>query len=247
MKKNLYVKLGAMAGTVLMTAAPGNAHTGGIRSGPYIGASVGLSHLSGGQNLNAINIVPPAPATTTVSHSLRLSADSVGASVFGGYGYKWNCTWLAAELSYLFDQMESRQGVNSGNNTVNGVLKARSTGAFGGALHLGYIAHDNCVIYVIAGVEMRRFRMSFQDNSPDNTIVSKNNKSYTSTAFVPGIGTSIKLTKNVSVRAEYKYAIHPTRSTSASAANAALGGTDTSTIKQSPRVQTFHLGLVYSF
>lgn len=92
--------------------------------------------------------------------------------------------------------------------------------------------------------------MSFENTGThDQDVFSLNNKSYNSVAFVPGVGARVNLTKNVSMRAEYKYAFHRSKATVASAPNQALGvgGTDTSTLKQSPRIHTFHMGLVYSF
>ncbi|MDF3033376.1 MAG: hypothetical protein K0R76_330 [Alphaproteobacteria bacterium] len=245
MKKKLYLKAGTAVAALLMTAVPGQASMG-IKSGVYAGISAGLSHLSGNQNLNAANSNPAQPKT---DYRMRLSGNSVGASVFAGYGYRVNCTWLAAELSYLFDRIESKQTISTSQNIADKVFKARSTGAFGGAFHIGYIPHEACALYAILGLEMRRFRMNYQnEGAPAPDVYSTNSKSYNSTAFVPGVGARINLAKNVSMRVEYKYALHPSRSTTSPAArNAVIGGTDTSTLKQSPRVQTLHVGFVYSF
>ncbi len=245
MMKKFCMKLATTtAGALLILAAPGQANIG-IKSGPYAGVSVGLSNLSGNQDFNSANSDPAQP---TFTNRLRLSGNSVGASIFGGYGYRVNCTWLAAELSYLFDRVESKSTTTAPAVPGEKIFKGRSTGAFGGALHIGYIPHEVCAVYAILGLEVRRFRMSFENSATrDQDVFSLNNKSYNSVAFVPGIGARLNLTKNVSMRAEYKFALHRSKSTSASAPNTGIGGTDTSTLKQSPRIQTFHLGVVYSF
>ena len=71
-------------------------------------------------------------------------------------------------------------------------------------------------------------------------------KNYTSIAFVPGLGVRFSLAKNLSLRTEYKYAMHRSKSFS-DTANAAGGGRDTTTLKNSPAVHSLNLGLVYSF
>jgi opacity protein-like surface antigen len=91
--------------------------------------------------------------------------------------------------------------------------------------------------------------VSAQDQLQDGATQFRENvsKKYNSWGFVPGVGARISLTKAVSLKAEYKYALHRSKTITASAANPAVGGTDTGTLKTAPRIQTFHVGVVYSF
>lgn len=127
LKMKLYSTIATTVGAFLVCATPAQANTG-IKSGFYAGASIGLSNLSGSQDFNAANSDPAQP---TVANRLRLSGNSVGASIFGGYGYRLNCTWFATELSYLFDRIESKSTTTAANVPGEKVFKGRSTGAFG--------------------------------------------------------------------------------------------------------------------
>ncbi len=243
MTKKLFAKIGTTVGALLVSTVAVQANAG-INSGFYAGASAGLSSLSGNQRFNAQENANPVVVTDARNNGL--SATSAGAAVFGGYGHKWNCTWMAAELYYLYDRLNSDRTAQL-TGTTEKTFQARSTGAFGVSIHLGYIPHPNCVVYAIAGVERRRFQMGLLNAAfvaADN-IVSLESKKYNSTAFVPGAGMLLKLTKNMGLRAEYKYALHPSKTVTATADLA--GTNNTSTLKQNPHVQTFHVGVVYSF
>jgi len=219
------------------------ANVGKINTGPYVGASVGLSNLSGRQDFNVSN---NALGAITPSLNVGLASTSFGASIFGGYGVKLNSCWFAAELSYLFDRLNSQQKAKFDTFIQNKTLKTRSTGAWEGAFHLGYVPHDNWVIYAIAGIELRRFQVSFKDDA--NDIAATINKKYMSAAFVPGLGIRVNLTKNIAFRGEYKCALHRSKSLSSAPTDNPAGlGVDTVTMKQSPRIHAFRVGLVYSF
>ncbi|MCE3231010.1 MAG: hypothetical protein K0R52_938 [Alphaproteobacteria bacterium] len=249
MKKKLYLKAGtAVAALIASTvSAQANVGTGGIKSGFYAGASVGLSNLSGNQKLEATR----SDGAVLDIRNNGLSATSAGVAVFAGYGQKYNCTWIAAELSYLFDRLNGNQNATFDTTAVAKTFQSRSTGgAFGASLHLGYIPHENYVAYVILGVEMRRFQfgLSNPSNPVSDSITGINAKKYTSVAFTPGLGMLVKLSKNVSLRGEYKYALHRSKTVTATSTPAAAGGlSTTSTLRQSPRVQSFQIGVVYSF
>lgn len=244
MGKKLCAKIGTTVGALLVSTVAAHANAG-INTGFYAGASAGISSLSGSQRFNAQENNPVVNSDT---RNNGLSATSAGAAVFGGYGHKWNCTWMAAELYYLYDRLNSDRTAQYNGVPVEKTFQARSTGgAFGASLHLGYIPHPNCVVYAIAGVERRRFQMGLLNSAfhVNDNIVALDPKKYNSTAFVPGAGMLLKLTKNLGLRAEYKYALHRSK-TITETANLVLTN-NTSTLKQNPRVQTFHIGVVYSF
>jgi len=243
MKKNLLVSL--CLGTVFAVAADANASSCQINSGAYAGISAGISHLSGKSIFNQSNTVA---VNSHPYNAGKLSANSIAAAVFGGYGMKLGSFWTAAELFYQFDNLKNKD-LFSGEDTTTAARLTRSlksSGAWGGALHLGYVINNSCVAYAIAGAEVRRFKVSFSSASAQNTnAISKN---YTSIAFVPGLGVRFSLAKNLSLRTEYKYAMHRSKKMTASALNTVnVGQTDIVTIKHKPQIHSFNVGLVYSF
>jgi len=245
MTRKLLARIGTTAGAILVSTVAAQANAG-VNSGFYAGASAGISSLTGTQRFNAQENA--IPVVVTDARNNGLSATSAGAAVFGGYGHKWNCTWMAAELYYLYDRLNSDRTAQFNGVPVEKTFQARSTGgAFGASIHLGYIPHPNSVVYAIVGVERRRFQMGLLNSTfhPNDNIVSLDSKKYNSTAFVPGAGVLLKLTKNLGLRAEYKYALHRSKTVTATANLA--GTNNTSTLKMNPRVQTFHIGVVYSF
>lgn len=234
----LHAKTGIAMGALLALAVPTAQASTGINSGFYAGASVGLSNLSGSQSFRAMEL-PDIPRD---QRKMGISAQSLGVGLFGGYGHKWDCLWLGTELSYLFDQLTDQKAAQFQVFGQEKIFKTRSTGAFGAAVHIGYIHHSNCLVYGILGLEGRRFQVNFQDPVGDAVPVSAK---YSSLAFAPGLGVRVKLTNNISVRGEYKYAFY--RSKTAEATGDIGGVANTSRLKVMPRVQAFQVGVVYSF
>lgn len=244
MKMKLYAKLGSTVGAFLMFAVPGQVQANvAINSGFYAGASVGMSSLSGNQTFEAVELDDPIAVRDFRKQSL--SARTAGLGLFAGYGHKWNCLWLGAELSYLFDRLNDKKTVQWGTFGVDKTFTTKSTGAVGGAIHIGYIHHQNSLIYAILGLEHRRFQVSFQDPvQPDPSAISVSKK-HSSLAFTPGVGMLLKVARNISVRGEYKYALHRSKT---AVETAPIGGIDNrSTLKTSPGVHTVHIGLIYNF
>ena len=242
MKKNLLVSL--CLGTVAAVSAQANASSCQISSGTYAGVSAGISHLSGKSvftQSNTVNI------NSHPYNAGKLSANSIAAALFGGYGVKLGNFWAAAELFYQFDNLKNKD-IFSGEDTALTARLTRSiksSGAWGGALHLGYVVNNSCVAYAIVGAEVRNFKVNFSSASTQNVNVI--NKKYTSIAFVPGVGVRFSLAKNLSLRTEYKYAMHRSKSLKDTRANAGAGGSDTTTLKNSPAVHSLNVGMVYSF
>lgn len=241
MKKVILGKVATMGFLLtLINEAQATAH---LRSGPYAGVSVGLSNLSGSQNFNLSN---PTVGASRPEFRLDLSAKSVNAGIFGGYGYKWNAYWTSIELSYLFDRVNSEQKIKVDSYVYDKILKIRSAGAGQASIHLGYSPHQNWAIYAIAGIEVRRFQVSFRDQA--NDIGAQIDKKYTSIAFVPGLGILAKITQNLAFRGEYKCSLHRSKAVSVSAPHTGgAAGNDTITLKSLPQVHTFKVGVVYCF
>lgn len=213
-----------------------------INSGAYVGLSAGGAHLGGKNDCSLSNNNPLTPQP---SSSNKLSANSIAATVFGGYGLKLGSIWCAAEVSYQFDNLVSKDKSKNDANDKDKTLESKSNGAFGGAVHVGVIANNNFAVYAIAGVERRNFRVKFNDEQ-QNTLCTIN-KSYASTAFVPGLGFRFNISKNIALKSEYKYALHQSKKfTSDTKANPA-GGNETVTVKHAPNVQSFNVGLAYTF
>jgi len=209
-----------------------------INSGAYAGVGVGMTHLGGTNDLTTVN---PDPAADFPKNQHKLSATSLAASIFGGYGAKFGCLWTAGELFYQFDSLSSKDAFNhSGAERSDRKITLKSSGAFGGAVHLGY-ALNNSIVYAIVGVEGRRFKLTYSQVNP--AAISKG---YTSTAFVPGLGLRLGLGKNFSARVEYKCAIHPRKSISTTAPVPGAG-TETITVKSTPQVHSVQVGCIYNF
>jgi opacity protein-like surface antigen len=92
-------------------------------------------------------------------------------------------------------------------------------------------------LYLKIGLEFRHFKVNFTD--PSNTFLNLN-KSYNSIAFVPGFGLEIDLTPNLSLRMEYRIALHPKKTVQLS--NAA---SQTTSIQTNPTIHHLNLGLAF--
>jgi opacity protein-like surface antigen len=246
MKKNLLVSL--CLGTVFAVAADANASSCQINSGAYAGISAGLSAQSGKSNFTDTNNgggLTPQKVQNSLNSSL--SKNSLAAAIFGGYGMKFSGFWVAAEAFYQFDKLNTKDNMTLSGGSTGNILKSSSTGAYGAAIHLGFVPNNNCIAYAILGVEARRFKVNFADTA-NNNISAVVKKGYTSIAFAPGVGVRFALSKNLSLRTEYKYAMHGTKKITASARNAVQAAqTDIVTIKHKPQIHSFNVGLVYSF
>jgi len=242
MKKNLLVSL--CLGTVFAVAAQANASSCQINSGAYAGISAGLSAQSGKSNFVNSTNGGAGPQIVQNTHNASLSKNSMAAALFAGYGMKFSGFWAAAELFYQLDRLNTKEEMTLSGNNGN-TLKSSSTGAYGAAVHLGFVPNNNCIAYAILSVEARRFNVKFSDTADPVNIQAVLKKSYTSIAFAPGVGVRFALSKNISLRTEYKYAMH--RSKKLSATGTAAGVTDVVTIKHKPQVHTFNVGVVYSF
>jgi opacity protein-like surface antigen len=246
MKKNLLVSL--CLGTMFAAASQANASTCQINPGAYAGISAGLSAQSGKSNfLNSNNNGGVGRQVVQNTMNISLSKNSLAAALFGGYGMKFGNFWTAAEVFYQFDKLNAKEDLKLATSEGN-ILKSSSTGAYGAAVHLGFIPNNNCTAYAILGVEARRFKVNFADTTAPHEISAVVKKGYTSIAFAPGLGVRFALSKNLSLRTEYKYAMHRSKKITISAKSDNVANqTDVVTIKHKPQIHSFNVGLVYSF
>lgn len=208
-----------------------------VKSGAYAGISAGVSHLGGKSNVSHDDTA----LIQFYSNKGHNSATTFAASVFAGYGVKLGSFWAAAELFYQFDNLDSKNKVQALGTRRDKTVSVKSNGAYGANAHLGLLANDKAVAYLIAGVESRRIKMKYVDENNDIAAAGQPKKSYTSIAFVPGVGVKFNVAKSLSMRAEYKYAMHGKKKMAASA------GTETVTVKNTPQIHSFQIGAVYTF
>lgn len=236
----LSLSAAALVNAAQLSAAPK------ISSGAYAGVAAGISVL-GGKNGFTHTDDTGARGNQQIQNqgNFSLSKTSPSLMVFGGYGMKFSGFWTAGEIFYQFDSMKSKQAPNFGADEKS--LSSQTTGAYGASIHLGFLPSENCVAYAILGVEGRKFKVKFEDTPPVQ-IAGKINKNYTSIAFAPGLGMRFSLTKNLSIRTEYKYALYKSKKFAVSSENANVAGrTDIVTLKHQPKVHSFNVGMVYSF
>lgn len=216
-----------------------------INSGAYVGLSAGVSNL-GGKMDTAIGSQVGAPGYTNNLPS-GISQTSAAGGIFAGYGMNFGSLWAAAELYYQFDQLSSKKEITQDIGTPQAFqVQSKSNGAWGANAHFGYVFNKSCVLYAIAGVDTRRFKVSATHAANNDFAVGSFSKSYTSVAFAPGLGVRINIAKNFAIRTEYKYAMHRNKNFNESKANPG-GGEDQVKIKHKPQVQYFNVGLVYAF
>jgi opacity protein-like surface antigen len=241
MKKNLLVSL--CLGTVFAVASQASASSCQINSGAYAGISAGVSTLTGSGEFTAKN---SAGIFRDVSAPNKLSKSSAAAALFGGYAMKFGSFFTAAELFYQFDNLKNTNEFELISLNKDKKVETKSSGSYGAAVHLGFLPSNNCVLYAIAGLDVRQIKVKFSESASPIDIHATANKKCTSIAFAPGVGVRFSLTKNISLRTEYKYAMHRIKKLTGTATNP-NGGADTVTMKSSPKVHSFNLGVVYSF
>lgn len=233
MPKNI---LKAFSLSALMTSAL-IAGDCGFKSGAYAGVSAGASHM-GGKNEVSHDDTDLIQFYKSKGHN---SATTFAAAAFAGYGMKLGAFWAAAELFYQFDNLDSKNKVQALGNRRDKTVSVKTSGAYGANAHLGFLANDKAIAYIIAGVESRRVKMKYTDENNDIAPAGQPKKSYTSVAFVPGVGVRFNVAKSLSMRAEYKYAMHKKKKMAATA------GTETLTVKNTPQIHSFQIGAVYTF
>ena len=203
------------------------------KTGLYVGAALGGAALMGKSNVLLTRPLGGAPIAQ--NFFLTPSDKNVAGSIFAGYGRRLNCLWLAGEVLGSFSPLGANMdlGITSDNPQS---LEIKTTSAIEGAFKLGYYINETHKLYLKMGVELRRFKVNFRD--PSNIFVNLN-KTYNSTAFVPGLGMEVELTPHFSMRTEYRIALHPKKTVNITASAAQM-----TTVQTTPTIHYLNLGLV---
>jgi opacity protein-like surface antigen len=224
----------ALATASLISTTKGEPLSSPPQTGFYAGVALGGADLTVKSDLFLNRQMNGAPSPQ--NFYLTATDKNVAGDIFLGYGKRINYLWIAGEVTGSFASLTSKTtlGISS---TTSQFLETKTTNAVGGALKLGYYMSSAHKLYFRAGVELRRFKVKFTD--PANFFTSLD-KSYNSTAFVPGIGMEVDITSRFSLRAEYRVALHPRKTVQA------VGSAVQSTSAQTkPTIHYLNLGLVF--
>lgn len=205
------------------------------KTGFYVGAALGGADLTAKSNLLISQLVGVAPVPQ--NFSLTTTEKNIAGDIFVGYGKRLDCLSLEGEVTGSFAPLKSKTDLNITNINTTQSLEVKTTSAVEGALKLGYYMNTTNKLYFKVGLEYRRFKVNFTD--PSNIFVNLN-KTHNSTAFVPGLGHEVDLTPCLSLRTEYRIALHPKKTVEV--ANAASQATS---IQTKPTIHHLNLGLVF--
>jgi opacity protein-like surface antigen len=214
------------------------------KTGAYIGAAVGGAALTGKSNLNINRNVPAFGINVPQNFNLTISDKSIAGDIFLGYGRRFNCFWAAIEALASFASLNSKSFIDITPRIAAGngqSLAVKTTNAWGATLNLGYYINQATKLYLKLGIETRRFRSNFVGTIPlDDPNILDFNKSYNSTAFVPGLGMEAEITPRFSLRTEYRTALHPVKTIETS-----NSPTQITNIKTRPTIHYFNIGLIF--
>lgn len=221
--------------TATLVSTQGEPFSTPPQTGFYVGAALGGADLTAKSDL-LLNRLGLGGNPLPQNFYLTTADKNVAGDIFLGYGKRINCLWVAGEVTGSLASLSSKAvlGISSTNPQT---LETKTTNAVEGSFKLGYHISSVHMLYLKAGVELRRFKVTFTD--PTNLFTTLN-KSYNSTAFVPGMGMEVELTPRFSLRAEYRAALHPKKTVQA--ANSALQSTS---VKTKPTIHYLNLGLVF--
>ncbi len=215
-----------------------------INSGAYFGLDLGLLRMGG--KCNSKFSTEGAPKDI-YSFNSGLSTNSLLASPFVGFGIRIKDIWLAPEISYQFGTLKTKNSFRFNNLSADKFIESKSSGAWGGAVQIGYVINNKSIIYGILGAETRQFRIRFVDMVKPRDVAAEVNKKYRSIAFTPGIGSRLLLDSNLSVRLEYKCAMNGGKRITVEKHNSDTGAKDVLGIKYQPVIHNIKLGFVYNF
>jgi opacity protein-like surface antigen len=226
--------------TLLSTATQANAPKTGI----YVGAALGGAAMTGKSTINVSRLVPALAAVVPANYSPTVSDKNVAGDIFIGFGKRFNCFWVAFEALASFTSLNSKNLIDITPLTTSGngqSLQFKTTNAWGAAFNLGYHINQASKLYVKLGFECRRFRTTLNANLPPNDPNLLNlNQSKNSTAFVPGLGMDTEICPRLSLRTEYRVALHNGKTV-----QAANSPTQYSSVKTKPTIHYFNLGLTF--
>ncbi|MBM3633059.1 MAG: porin family protein [Alphaproteobacteria bacterium] len=230
----------------LVTLAATSTHANHPKSGFYAGAALGGTALTGKSNLSVRRNIP-ALGDVPQNFNPTIGDKNFAADIFVGFGKRFQCTWVGFEVLASLSSLNANAPLDITPLTTsdNGqFLSIKTTNAWGGTFNFGYYMNPTTKLYVKLGLESRRFRTNF--NGTGNAAVAATDpnllsivKNTTSTAFVPGFGLETDLTPRLSLRTDYRIALHPRKTT-----NVTNSATQFSNIRTKPTVHYFNLGLV---
>jgi opacity protein-like surface antigen len=233
--KTITSKALVITGLAFISLAPTKGESLSIpKSGFYIGAALGGADLTAKSNSTLIRPLGLA-APLTQNIYLTSTDKNIAGDIFAGYEKNVNYFWLAGEIVGSFAPLKST--LKLAINTSNPPLEIKTTSALGGALKLGYYISATHKLYLKMGFELRRFKVNFTDSLNLSTNL---NRSYNSTAFVPGLGMEVDLTPRFSLRMEYRVALHYKKTT-----QTMISAIQSTTVQIQPTIHYLNLGLVF--
>lgn len=233
--------------TSLVALATTSAQANHPKSGFYAGAALGGTALTGKSNLSINRNVPVLLGNIPQNFNPTIGDKNFAADLFIGFGKRFNCTWVGFEVLASLSSLNANAplDITPLTTTDNGqFLSIKTSNAWGGTFNFGYYMNATTKLYLKLGLESRRFRTNFNGagnaaviaNDPNLLSITKNTSS---TAFVPGFGLETDLTPRLSLRTDYRIALHPRKTT-----NVANSATQFSNVRTKPTVHYFNIGLV---
>ncbi len=176
-------------------------------TGFYGGAAIGAAALTGDSKLTASRIDPNFIIPEARTFISNFSDKSLNGDLFIGYGKLLNCLFLGIEVIGSLATIKSRHILDISEQAGAETLKAETNGAWGAAARFGYHMNPTSLLYVRLGLESRQFNINFTSGVEASPYINLD-KSYRSTAFVPGVGLEVDITPICAVRTEYRLALH---------------------------------------
>ena len=233
MSKHTFTKSVIIAGLAFLSSSSVLAN----HTGFYGGVALGGAALTGKSGL-LVSRINPLGFLQPNNYGSRLSDGSITGDFFVGYGKRLNCFWVAAEAIASLTNLNSKTSLDLSDLNSGQFLSVKTTNGWVGAINLGYYLNESLKVYIKLGIESRRFRVNFTGvpNAAGDALVNLNT-TYTSTAFVPGLGMEVDLTPRFSLRTEYRGAFHQ-----AKIVQVTQSATAYTIVKTTPVIHTFTVG-----
>lgn len=207
-------------------------------SGPYIGAGLLASVLSGNQSLH----LRQTATGDLFIKNYALHDTSITGEFFGGYGIAWKNIYMGLELTWSPFKMKSELKTYLAGHEDEKLTTTIHSG-YGAAARVGYKATENSLLYVRLGTEARTISCTFTDteaNAEDAFVpLSKKYRSY---ACVPGVGLETKISSKWMCRIEGKAAFYPNKHFKNQ-----TNANNYTQIKTRTRIYSLSLGVEYTF
>lgn len=212
MKKLLMV---AVAATALTPAAQAQTSAGAF-TGAYAGVQVGHANAR--------------IAEKTTTSSLNYSAQGLAVNGMFGYGQLFDNTYVGGELVVGQDSHEDLAGDLSSSMELKTDLHYGLNGRF------GYLVAQKAIVYFSLAALYDHAKVIAEYNGREVAHAKK--KGF---VFVPGIGTEVALTDDMSLRLDYTYQLPKTLKVKNAATGAETG------YKYKVSKSTFKVGVAYHF